>query len=134
MGTRVAGSSCDWRDPRAAHLRPTLEWRSSARSSADGPRTRETPEPGRFLCPHQGVQLPRVMLGVAGLLLAGGLSAQTPAPKPAPPTPLAVGTQAPDFALPGATRYGLMAQPVHLSDFKGKTVVLAFFYEARTKG
>lgn len=75
-----------------------------------------------------------VSLGVAGLLLAGGLSAQTPAPKPAPPTPLAVGAQAPDFALPGATRYGLMAQPVHLSDFKGKTVVLAFFYEARTKG
>ena len=54
--------------------------------------------------------------------------------KPAPPTPLAVGTQAPDFALPGATRYGLMVRPVHLSDFKGKTVVLAFFYEARTKG
>ena len=75
-----------------------------------------------------------VTLGVAGLLLAGGLSAQTPAPKPAPPTPLAVGTQAPDFALPGATRYGTIAGPVHLSDFKGKTVVLAFFYEARTKG
>jgi hypothetical protein len=75
-----------------------------------------------------------VTLGVAGLLLAGGLSAQTATPKPAPPTPLAVGTQAPDFALPGATRYGLTAQPVHLSDFKGKTVVLAFFYEARTKG
>jgi len=24
--------------------------------------------------------------------------------------------------------------PIHLSDFKGKTVVLAFFYKARTKG
>lgn len=78
-----------------------------------------------------------VTLCVAGMLLAAGLAAQTPAAKPAgppPPTPLAVGTQAPDFALPGATRYGLTAQPVHLSDFKGKTVVLAFFYEARTKG
>ncbi|HYK11817.1 MAG TPA: hypothetical protein VEV39_13555 [Gemmatimonadales bacterium] len=79
----------------------------------------------------------RFLTVVAGLLLASALSAQTPAGKPAgppPPTPLAVGTQAPDFALPGATRYGLMAQPVHMSDFKGKTVVLAFFYQARTKG
>jgi hypothetical protein len=76
-------------------------------------------------------------LGVAGLLLAAGAGAQTPAARPAgppPPTPLTVGTQAPDFALPGATRYGLTAQPVRLSDFKGKTVVLAFFYQARTKG
>ena len=47
---------------------------------------------------------------------------------------LAVGTQAPDFAAPGATRYGVLNKPVHLSDFRGKTVVLAFFYEARTKG
>lgn len=81
-----------------------------------------------------------VTLGVAGLLVAAGLAAQTPAApaaKPAgppPPTPLAVGSQAPDFTLAGATRYGVLSRPVHLSDFKGKTVVLAFFYEARTKG
>ena len=76
-------------------------------------------------------------LGVAGLLLAGAAMAQTPATAPAgppPPKPLAVGTQAPDFALPGATRFGVLSKPVHLSDFRGKTVVLAFFYEARTKG
>jgi peroxiredoxin Q/BCP len=48
--------------------------------------------------------------------------------------PLQVGADAPDFALPGATRYGVLKQPVRLSDFKGKTVVLAFFYKARTKG
>jgi peroxiredoxin len=36
--------------------------------------------------------------------------------------------------LPGATRYGGLRNPIHLSDFKGKTVVLAFFYKARTKG
>ena len=48
--------------------------------------------------------------------------------------PLEVGAVAPDFSLPGATRYGVLARPVHLSDFKGKTVVLAFFYKARTKG
>jgi peroxiredoxin Q/BCP len=48
--------------------------------------------------------------------------------------PLEVGATAPDFSLPGATRYGVLAHPVRLSDFKGKTVVLAFFYKARTKG
>jgi hypothetical protein len=51
-----------------------------------------------------------------------------------PALELAVGADAPDFALPGATRYGVLKAPVHLSDFKGKTVVLAFFYKARTKG
>jgi peroxiredoxin Q/BCP len=52
-----------------------------------------------------------------------------------PTTPdLAVGAVAPDFTLPGATRYGVLKAPIHLSDFKGKTVVLAFFYKARTKG
>jgi len=50
------------------------------------------------------------------------------------PQPLEVGAVAPDFALPGATRYGVLAEPIHLSDFKGKTVVLAFFFRARTKG
>ena len=50
------------------------------------------------------------------------------------PAPLEVGTPAPDFSLPGATRYGVLANPVRLSDFKGKTVVLAFFFKARTSG
>jgi hypothetical protein len=59
-----------------------------------------------------------------------------PAPPPAPPSPppLEVGAVAPDFAVPGATRYGTLKQPVRLSDYKGKTVVLAFFFKARTKG
>jgi hypothetical protein len=48
--------------------------------------------------------------------------------------PPAVGQMAPDFSLRGATRYGLLASPVRLSDFRGKTVVIAFFYQARTKG
>jgi len=62
------------------------------------------------------------------------------APSPAraqeakPPEPLSVGAAAPDFTLLGATRYGVLKAPIHLSDFKGKTVVLAFFYKARTKG
>jgi len=58
---------------------------------------------------------------------------QTSNVAPVPPAP-EVGTMAPDFALTGATRYGVLRDPVHLSDFRGKTVVLAFFYRARTKG
>jgi len=48
--------------------------------------------------------------------------------------PLEIGAVAPDFALPGATRFGLLAQPVRLSDYQGELVVLAFFFKARTKG
>jgi peroxiredoxin len=50
------------------------------------------------------------------------------------PAPLEVGAVAPDFEMPGATRYGVLRDPVKLSDFKGKTVVLAFFFRARTRG
>ena len=45
-----------------------------------------------------------------------------------------IGAQAPDFALPGATRYGVLKDPIRLSDFAGKTVVIAFFPKARTRG
>ena len=48
--------------------------------------------------------------------------------------PLEIGAVAPDFTLPGATRYGVLAEPVRLSDFAGKTVVLAFFFRARSRG
>lgn len=65
--------------------------------------------------------------------LALALAAQGSAQQPAGPD-LAVGSVAPDFTLPGATRFGVLKAPIHLSDFKGKTVVLAFFYKARTKG
>ena len=47
---------------------------------------------------------------------------------------LAVGQMAPDFALPGATRYGVLEGEVRLSDFLGETVVLAFFFKVRTRG
>ena len=70
---------------------------------------------------------------LAATLLAGAARAQTPGPAPSYAAP-EVGTVAPDFTLPGATRYGLLRDPVHLSDYRGKTVVLAFFYRARTKG
>ena len=62
------------------------------------------------------------------------LAAQrSPSPGATTP-PLEVGAKAPDFTMKGATRYGVLASPVHLSDFKGKTVVLAFFFKARTSG
>lgn len=72
------------------------------------------------------------ILGLAALL--GGAAGAAAQAAPAGPTPLTPGTVAPDFTLRGATRYGLLGAPVHLSDFRGKTVVLAFFYKARTKG
>ena len=52
---------------------------------------------------------------------------------PATPAPPAVGDVAPDFTLPGATAAG-PSGPIRLSDLRGKTVVLAFFFKARTKG
>jgi peroxiredoxin Q/BCP len=74
--------------------------------------------------------------GLAVALLAGTaaiLAAQQPQPGSAAFAP-EVGAVAPDFTLPGATRYGLLKQPVKLSEFRGQTVVLAFFPKARTKG
>jgi peroxiredoxin len=41
---------------------------------------------------------------------------------------------APDFVLPGATRHGVLRDSVRLSDYAGKTVVLAFFFRVRTRG
>ena len=82
-------------------------------------------------------------LALAAALLAAPVAAgaqqggRTPAPAPATADSsvvLNVGDVAPDFALPAATRYGLLQDSVRLSDFKGKTVVLAFFFKARTKG
>lgn len=59
---------------------------------------------------------------------------QQPAAQQQSPPALEVGAVAPDFTIPGATRYGTLKNPVKLSDYKGKTVVLAFFFKARTRG
>lgn len=72
-------------------------------------------------------------LAVALMLAGRSVGAQQQAAAPVYPAP-DVGAMAPDFSLPGATRYGLLRDPVRLSDYRGKTVVLAFFYRARTKG
>jgi hypothetical protein len=70
----------------------------------------------------------------ASLLIVGGVSgAQQPA-APAVALGPAVNDVAPNFTLPGATRYGLLKTPVTLADYRGRTVVLAFFFQARTKG
>jgi len=73
-----------------------------------------------------------------GLMLAPQIARAQAAPAGAAPVPgangPAVGSVAPDFTIVGATRYGLLKNPVRLSDFRGQTVVLAFFYQARTKG
>jgi hypothetical protein len=54
---------------------------------------------------------------------------QPPTPPPPPEPILKVGDSAPDFALPGSDG------KVHrLSDYKGKTVVLAWFPAAFTAG
>jgi hypothetical protein len=77
------------------------------------------------------------LLAAAFAMPATGRSQGTP-PTGAAPAPVvagpAIGSVAPDFTLPGATRYGLLRTPVRLSDYRGQTVVLAFFVQARTKG
>jgi peroxiredoxin Q/BCP len=47
---------------------------------------------------------------------------------------LAVGEMAPDVQFTGATRHGTLAAPISLSDLRGETIVLAFFFKARTGG
>jgi peroxiredoxin Q/BCP len=71
-----------------------------------------------------------VLLALATVRPVEAQQADPSAPLPGP----AVGQTAPDFTLPGASRYGLLRTPVRLSDYRGETVVLAFFYKARTKG
>jgi peroxiredoxin Q/BCP len=77
-----------------------------------------------------------VLAAVSSFAASGGAAAQQAA-GPAVQTAadaLAVGATAPDFSLRAATRYGVLANEVKLSDFTGKTVVLAFFPRARTQG
>lgn len=76
-----------------------------------------------------------IALGGAVVAASPALAQQpAPAAAAAPAPVITVGSIAPDFELRGATRYGLLASPVRLSDYRGQTVVIAFFYKARTKG
>jgi len=69
-----------------------------------------------------------VLLALALVVTAGLAARQVQSP-----TPLAVGVEAPAFTLPSATQAGT-GKAVSLLDFRGQTVVLAFFYKARTGG
>jgi len=68
-----------------------------------------------------------------GIALAAALAAGLPQAGAAQDAPK-LGAVAPEFSLAGATRGGVLPAPVRLADFKGQTVVIAFFYKARTKG
>jgi peroxiredoxin Q/BCP len=70
-------------------------------------------------------------LAAAVALALSGLATQGCAQDP---KPLAVGQPAPDFVLTAATQNGVAPDPLRLRDFRGQTVVLAFFYKARTGG
>jgi hypothetical protein len=73
------------------------------------------------------------MLKILGPLAILGLTMPVAAGAQGP-EPLEVGIEAPDFELQGATRFGVLRDAVRLSEFRGKTVVLAFFYRVRTPG
>lgn len=72
-------------------------------------------------------------VSLALAVTAGVANAQQAAPAAEPAGPR-VGDVAPDFSMPGATRWGTLSAPVRLADYKGQTVVLAFFPKARTSG
>ena len=77
----------------------------------------------------------RLMLSsLTAIVFAVPMTAAASAQQTATTPPLEIGAVAPDFELPGATRYGVLDRPVKLSDFQGEVVVLAFFFKARTKG
>jgi len=74
------------------------------------------------------------VIAVTSIAIGAAAHAQQAAPAAAVPSGPAVNDVAPDFSLAGADRYGLLKTPVKLSDYRGRTVVLAFFFQARTKG
>ena len=76
------------------------------------------------------LQQRRLTVTLALCALAASAGAQAPPANVSPE----VGTLAPDFTLPAATRYGVLRDSIKLSDYRGKTVVLAFFFRARSKG
>ena len=77
----------------------------------------------------RATRLAAVLTAVAGSALA----AQEAQPGTAATAPT-VGQMAPEFTIPGATRFGVLKAPVKLSDYRGQTVVIAFFPKARTRG
>ena len=68
-------------------------------------------------------------------LLAGTLASFGAAPGSAQEIDLMdVGEMAPDIEFVGASADGVMEGTRRLSEYRGETVVLAFFFRARTRG
>lgn len=82
-------------------------------------------------------RIAKITIGAAAsLVIVGGIASaqQTGAPTAVVVSGPSLKDVAPSFTLAGADRYGLLKTPVKLSDYRGRTVVLAFFFKARTKG
>ncbi len=75
---------------------------------------------------------PSVMAFVFALSLGLAVLVQPAAAQAVASDIIAVGEMAPDITVPGATRYGVLQDPVRLSDLRGEVVVLAFFFRVRT--
>jgi len=77
----------------------------------------------------------RIALSSLALVCASTLAAQQPTAAPAAPAlPIPeVGSVAPDFAFRPVTTGGI-GKSTRLSDYRGQTVVVWFFFKARTRG
>jgi len=74
------------------------------------------------------------LLAAALVAIPCGLARSQQPAAPAADVGPKVGEMAPDFEFTGITRYGKLANAQKLSDFRGQTVVLAFFPKARSRG
>jgi hypothetical protein len=83
----------------------------------------------------RSLTMPALLLTLAASAAWAQQPTSAPAAPAAPALPMpAVGDLAPDFVIHGATRFGLLRDPMKLSDFRGQTVVLWLFIKARTRG
>jgi peroxiredoxin Q/BCP len=80
------------------------------------------------------MRLSHTIAAGALLLAAGFYSSPLTAQQAEAPAGPGVGDMAPDFTITGVTRHGTLRDPIRLSDYRGQTVVLAFFPKARTSG
>lgn len=109
-----------------------IAWTTSlttvAAPPAHGDRLKATPLSERTM---------RLSVRIAASAIALAVFATTPAMAQQGATEASgpqVGDVAPDFTITGVTRHGVLRDPVKLSDYRGQTVVLAFFPKARTSG
>ncbi len=94
-------------------------------------------EPGRRFAFHKERRIrmrPSTMAFVFALFLGLTVFVQPAAAQADASDIIAVGEMAPDITVTGATRYGVLQDPVRLSDLRGEVVVIAFFFRARTPG